>query len=301
MTTRLLGAVLFLSVVATFSPAAATEQEPFPEYDAIAGNVDFWIRVFSEWTRAQVAVHDADHPEIVYEVLDLPGPIAERYSDEQVEFLDDARGAWGAFLEGVERKIAAAEELDEIERAWADYIVEGVGPEGLAGAHARVRTQRGVRARFREGLGRAARYEHSIREIFRGAGLPEDLAYLPHVESSFQYHARSSVGATGLWQFTRSTGRAYLRIDSLVDERLDPIAATHGAARYLRDAHDALGSWPIALTSFRRFIWSSVSSNSRQPRLDSSWGAVRAPTPHGAGELGAQGCSRPCRMASSSS
>ena len=98
------------------------------------------------------------------------------------------------------------------------------------------------------------RYDGVLREIFREAGLPQDLAYLPHVESSFQANARSSAGAVGVWQFTRGTGRKYLEINSAIDERLDPIAAARGAAEYLKDAHAILGSWPLALTAYNHGI-----------------------------------------------
>ena len=81
-----------------------------------------------------------------------------------------------------------------------------------------------------------------------------ELAYLPHVESSFQARARSSAGAVGIWQFTRGTGRKYLKITSAIDERLDPIAAAHGAAQYLADAYEELASWPIALTAYNHGV-----------------------------------------------
>jgi membrane-bound lytic murein transglycosylase D len=74
------------------------------------------------------------------------------------------------------------------------------------------------------------------------------------VESSFQHTARSSAGAVGVWQFTRSTGRKFLRVNAAVDERLDPVASARGAARYLREAHDVLGSWPLALTSYNHGV-----------------------------------------------
>jgi membrane-bound lytic murein transglycosylase D len=128
------------------------------------------------------------------------------------------------------------------------------GGDAIEGAHARVRTQRGLRERFRAGLGRAARYDTTFRQIFREAGLPEDLAYLPHVESSFESRARSSAGACGLWQFTRDTGRRYLTIAPAIDERLDPVRATRAAADYLRDAYDVLGTWPLALTSYNHGV-----------------------------------------------
>ena len=80
--------------------------------------------------------------------------------------------------------------------------------------------------------------------------MPEELAYLPHVESSFNFRAYSKFGAAGIWQFTRATGVQYLTIDYAVDERLDPILATHAAAKYLQNSYSALHSWPLALTSY---------------------------------------------------
>jgi membrane-bound lytic murein transglycosylase D len=73
---------------------------------------------------------------------------------------------------------------------------------------------------------------------------------LPHVESSFNIEARSTAGAAGIWQFTRPTGRRYLHVSNALDERLDPIAATRAAAAYLRSAHDLLGDWALAVTSY---------------------------------------------------
>jgi membrane-bound lytic murein transglycosylase D len=60
---------------------------------------------------------------------------------------------------------------------------------------------------------------------------------------------RSSAGAAGLWQFTRFTGRRYLRVDHVVDERLDPLESTRAAARLLQYNHSILKSWPLAITA----------------------------------------------------
>jgi membrane-bound lytic murein transglycosylase D len=117
-----------------------------------------------------------------------------------------------------------------------------------------VRSQRGLRERFRRGLEVSGRYDATFRRIFREAGLPEDLAYLPHVESSFQASARSSAGAEGLWQFTRGTGKRFLKINAVVDERLDPVAAAYGAAQYFKQAYEKLGNWPLAVTSYNHGV-----------------------------------------------
>ncbi len=76
------------------------------------------------------------------------------------------------------------------------------------------------------------------------------MAYLPHVESSFNFRAYSKFGAAGIWQFTRTTGKQYLTIDYTVDERLDPILATQAAAKYLQNSYSTLNDWPLALTSY---------------------------------------------------
>jgi membrane-bound lytic murein transglycosylase D len=222
--------------------------------EALGPNVEFWTRVFSEWTLGQVVIHDKEYPAIIYEVIDLPGPIGEAYTREQRDWAESFRGDWEHYLHHLERKIAARKPLEEIDKQWALHFATVVGSDKLEGAHKRVRSQRGLRERFRAGLERSFRFDGAIREILREHGLPEDLAYLPHVESSFHHGARSSAGAAGIWQFTRGTGKRYLTINSAIDERLDPIAATRGAARYLRDAYDKLGSWPLAVTSYNHGV-----------------------------------------------
>ncbi len=82
-------------------------------------------------------------------------------------------------------------------------------------------------------------------------GMPIELKYLSVVESALDPHARSYVGATGLWQFMLSTGRLYgLKVDSYVDERKDPIKATKAAMRYLSEAHKEFGDWLLAIASY---------------------------------------------------
>lgn len=107
------------------------------------------------------------------------------------------------------------------------------------------------RERFIATLERASRYLPFIRAELKQAGLPQDLAWLPVVESAFNPRARSRAKAQGLWQFIAGTARLYsLRVDSLVDERNDPFLATHAAVRYLSDLHGMFGSWELALAAY---------------------------------------------------
>jgi membrane-bound lytic murein transglycosylase D len=84
--------------------------------------------------------------------------------------------------------------------------------------------------------------------------VPPELAALPHVESSFNPKAVSHAGAAGMWQFTRGTGRRYLRVDHVVDERYDPWRSTEAAAQLLADNFGKLGSWPLAITAYNHGV-----------------------------------------------
>jgi membrane-bound lytic murein transglycosylase D len=102
------------------------------------------------------------------------------------------------------------------------------------------------------GWRRSGRYLPMIRRVLREEGVPEALAYLAAVESNFNPLARSPARAVGLWQFTAPTARAFgLRIHRpWYDERLDPEAATHAAARLLAYLYDRYGNWELALAAY---------------------------------------------------
>jgi membrane-bound lytic murein transglycosylase D len=89
-----------------------------------------------------------------------------------------------------------------------------------------------------------------MQQIFRDSGLPIELTYLPVVESSYDINARSSAGALGMWQFMRTTGRQYMRVDRSIDERRDPIESTRAAASFLKQSYETLGNWPLAITAY---------------------------------------------------
>jgi hypothetical protein len=100
-------------------------------------------------------------------------------------------------------------------------------------------------------LKRTPRYFPLFTEKIRALNLPDDLKFLAVAESSLIENIHSRAGAAGLWQFMRHTGRRLgLRINSTIDERLDPVAATECALNYLKFLRDKFGSWPLALAAY---------------------------------------------------
>ena len=105
--------------------------------------------------------------------------------------------------------------------------------------------------RFEKGLARSSRYLPMMQKIMKDATLPEDIAYLPLIESGFNPMAVSRAKATGLWQFMKQTARRYgLRVDQWIDERHDPVKSTKAAMEYLKDLYEIFGSWPLSMASY---------------------------------------------------
>ncbi|ACY14442.1 lytic transglycosylase domain-containing protein [Haliangium ochraceum] len=104
---------------------------------------------------------------------------------------------------------------------------------------------------MRAWLRRQGRFRALIVERLRRAGLPEDLLYVAMIESSYDPHTRSRVGAGGLWQFMPAGGRIYgLWIDRWIDERSDPVRSTEAACLYFADLYQRFGDWHLALAAY---------------------------------------------------
>ena len=106
-------------------------------------------------------------------------------------------------------------------------------------------------SRMSQILGLAAFYMPIFEETFIKYDMPVELKYMAIIESALNPRAVSWAGAKGMWQFIYSTGKNYgLRINSYVDERLDPWVSVDAAARYLKDAYRIFGDWSLAISSY---------------------------------------------------
>lgn len=182
----------------------------FPLPANLVDEVRFWIRAYAEWDSDRFILHDGRKLDRVFEVVP-----AQSYSDPALR--------------------RARHQL----RARIDR-----------GTWRALRTQKGLRDRFARAIHTSGRYLDEIQATLDASDLPRDLVAMIFIESLFDLDALSPAGALGIWQFMPVTGREYMRVDAVVDERRDPVVATQAAARYLGYAHRKLGSWPLAITSF---------------------------------------------------
>jgi peptidoglycan lytic transglycosylase D len=236
--------VVLAVVCPTSGPQAAML---FPRYENIKPNIDFWVKVYTEYPSTQAILHDARDLDITYGVIDLKPHDAPGARKTNQRRMQDARRRFERIL----RQLAADPQTadPECRRVAALFGAQGSTLTYRA-ASRRVRCQIGQRDRFQAGLIRSGAYIDQIKAIFKSQGLPEELAYLPHVESSFNPKAYSKFGAAGIWQFTRSTGRRFMNVGYVLDERRDPILATRAAAELLKENYEKLGSWPLAITAY---------------------------------------------------
>jgi membrane-bound lytic murein transglycosylase D len=238
--------VLLAGALWLFAAACALAAEnPMPRPPELEPDVQFWIRVYTQIDSNSGFLHDQYNLRVVYETLHFPPDSSPAERQRQV---DAARDRYSAALGRIADAGSAplSPEDQRIRDLWGD----GVTPARLREAVDDIRFQLGQSDRFREGLIRSGAWETHIEEVLANLGLPAELAVLPHVESSFNPFARSKVGAAGLWQFMRSTGRRYMRIDASVDDRLDPFRSTEAAAQLLAYNYRVLGTWPLAVTAY---------------------------------------------------
>ncbi len=223
----------------------AAAEPLLPRPASLEPAVRFWTRVYTEVDDRGGFIHDSVHLDVVYETVRYPEGLSRRGKERHTEKLKDEYRAILRRLAKGKRTGLSGEE----QRVLAQWP-EGVSNSTLRAAAGNVRFQLGQAGKFRAGLARSGQWRQHVEATLAHYGVPTELVALPHVESSYYPKAYSRVGAAGMWQFTRGTGRLYMRVDYVVDERLDPYDSTDAAARLLRDNYKRLKSWPLAITAY---------------------------------------------------
>ena len=225
-------------------PATGFTSQYFPEPSSLRDNISFWKKIYTEVSLKEGLLHDSEYPLVIFKKV----YVGKRYGRSLSRYIKREKRKIEQYISHVKNRPPEKWSFEEQRIAG---LYERFAPRhALKRAHRRIRFQRGQRERFLKGLERSGQYIDEIRQILKKYRVPPELSYLPHVESSFNPEARSKAGASGLWQFITSTGRLYLKIDSAVDERRDPILSTVAAAKLLRHNYEKLNSWPLAITAY---------------------------------------------------
>ncbi len=240
---------LLLPLVLLAGTAQAGDTTLFPRPAGLEPDVGFWLDIYTRVESHSGVLHDSRDLGIVYGTLTFPKGSSRRTRSRQIE---DRKKHYRNILQTLGR--GKRQSLSADEREVLALWPADVSNKRLQQAARAVRFQLGQADRFKAGLVRSGEYKPFIAETLAKRRLPAELAALPHVESSFEPTAYSKVGAAGLWQFTRSTGRRYMRVDHVVDERRDPFLSTVAAARLLENNYSVTGSWPLAITGYNHGV-----------------------------------------------
>lgn len=241
---RLFG--VFILLLLSLSPALADQTALFPIPNELKPDVRFWTRIYTEVTTSQGLIHDNKYLNIVYERMSFAPGTSRKARQKAIKKKKDYYKKILLEIAASPKRRFSSNRYRKVKALWP----KGTTAKSFKEATKRLRFQLGQSDRFKAGIVRSGRWQNYIRQEFQKLNIPQQLASLPHVESSFRSDAKSHAGAAGMWQFTRSTGRRFMRIDHVLDERLDPFIASRSAGLLLQDNYRKTGTWPLALTAY---------------------------------------------------
>jgi membrane-bound lytic murein transglycosylase D len=237
--------ILLTGLLAIGMSAEALAEVQFSRPSQIEPNIKFWVDVFATYGERDFLIHDRDNVWRIYQVLHVPGEGSPSRNDILIAN-DYLKNKYINIL----NRLASGQTPSDYEERTVASLFKNEPLSAYAIAAQNLRVQEGMRERFGEALLRSRYYRLRMEQIFGNAGLPPELVALALVESGFYSRARSNAGAVGIWQFTRGTGRQFMRITRYHDDRLDPAIETEAAAELLRSNYLTFGSWPLAITAY---------------------------------------------------
>lgn len=205
---------------------------PFEVPQGLEKDVQFWIDVYSKYTTHQGVFHLSGQTDQVLGEIDL----TDVYANQK----------WSA--------IRKEKEADLIIRIQKRLIAKRLNLASIR----EIRLQMGLKDRMQEAIKLSGYYLPMIEKVFQDEHLPLELSRVIFVESSFNIHAGSKVGASGLWQIMPRMGRKFKYIKPSYDKRNHPYYSTLVAARILKENYQILKSWPLAVTGYNHGVGSML-------------------------------------------
>ncbi len=233
------------------SPPAIQPYGPFPLDPKLEPRVKFWVDIYAKYHSWETLIVDIRFPQLVFSRVDTRDKKGIVPSERRriTALLKRTGAKWEQVKAGtISRDQLKPDEKEIVQMYEREGLIELL--PSVAAEPKLLRTQSGLRDALEDALFVSGRYLPRMKDLFNRLGLPEEIAYLPFVESGFNKRAVSKVGASGIWQFMPYTGKLFLRVDDVVDERNDPMKAAEAAARLMKQNFAMLGDWPLAITAY---------------------------------------------------
>ncbi|MBI5299990.1 MAG: lytic transglycosylase domain-containing protein [Deltaproteobacteria bacterium] len=258
--------LLFLVFIGFFFSPAPTHSSTyalkhFPSPPSLSDEVRFWKTVFGTYDRRQVLLHDDKCLNVLYQVLDFskigerkdlsPKQKEEIIRTQVVNVREKITVSLEHLAQGVQQEKLTPEEkyYEKMFLSCSLRLKKPLSAE-YREAQNRIRVQVGQRSNLQSAIAKSTQTLGDIEAVFESYGLPGELTALMFIESMFNPKALSEIGASGLWQFMPKIGKEYVPMNSFWDGRNDPIHASDGAARLLKDLHRRTGDWGLAVNSY---------------------------------------------------
>ena len=218
---------------------------------------NFWFDIYTRYGSHQFVIHHALYPWIIFKVVDTSKIFNQPRLNKWAKYAKEKRIVHEDFYR-IHRAL-----LDLAHRGWRKHMprLEHIlaydlshvrGPRRWVYQQAadNVRIQLGQRDFFISGLKESGRYLPFMEKEFSANSLPVELTRLPFVESSFNIHAESKAGASGIWQLMPYMGREFLLVNNQIDERNSPFKSSLVAIELFKQNYHKFKSWPLAITAY---------------------------------------------------
>lgn len=219
--------------------------------------VGFWFDIYTKYGSNQHVIHHTKYPWVVFDVIDT-SEIDEDTSLHKWTRYHKAKKHVRSQYAKIKSRLKSLSRRKSYrglnafdKKLYAALInVRGSRRTVFREAYLSMRSQLGQKDFFLNGLHYSPRYLPYMEQIFLAKGLPVELTRIPFVESSFNPHAESKVGASGIWQIMPRTGKSYFTVSENFDERNSPLKASLAAAELLKHNYKVLKDWPLSVVAY---------------------------------------------------
>ncbi len=241
----------------------------------------FWFSIYTKYGSHEFVIHHALYPWIIFKVVNTSKIFDNAHINKWKKYALEKKIVHNDYVK-IHRALVqlahvrSQRHLTGLERQLAYDLSHLRGPRRSVyqAAADNIRIQLGQRDFFVSGLTESGRYLPFMEKEFSANGLPVELTRLPFVESSFNIHAESKVGASGIWQLMPHTGREFILVNDQIDERNSPFKSSLVAIELFKQNYRKFKSWPLAITAYNHG-WEGLKDGMKKTHSKTLAGLIR--------------------------